>query len=86
MSLVGSYNFDMRSTYQDTELMLAVDCPELNRIIRQEAERDKAKSKIMGANGEYQYGEGYVPREMSPGKKIFYAIMRVMVIPLRRFL
>lgn len=86
MSLVGSYNFDMRSTYQDTELMLAVDCPELNRIIRQEAERDKAKSKIMGANGEYQYGEGYVPREMSPGKKIFYAIMRVLVIPLRRFL
>ena len=86
MSLVGSYNFDMRSTYQDTELMLAVDCPELNRIICQEAERDKAKSKIMGANGEYQYGEGYVPREMSPGKKIFYAIMRVLVIPLRRFL
>ena len=86
MSLVGSYNFDMRSTYQDTELMLAVDCPELNRIIRQEAERDKAKSKIMEANGEYQYGEGCVPREMSPGKKIFYAIMRVLVIPLRRFL
>lgn len=86
MSLVGSYNFDMRSTYQDTELMLAVDCPELNRIIRQEAERDKAKSKIMGANGEYQYGEGCVPREMSPGKKIFYAIMRVLVIPLRHFL
>ena len=86
MSLVGSYNFDMRSTYQDTELMLAVDCPELNRIIRQEAERDKAKCKIMEASGEYQYGEGCVPREMSPGKKIFYAIMRVLVIPLRHFL
>lgn len=33
MSIVGSYNMDMRSTYQDTELMLAVDCPELNSII-----------------------------------------------------
>lgn len=34
MSIVGSYNMDMRSTYQDTELMLAVDCPELNSIIK----------------------------------------------------
>lgn len=86
MSLVGSYNFDMRSTYQDTELMLAVDCPELNSIIRQEAEQDKTRSKIMGENGEYQYGADYVPREMSIGKKLFYSVMRVLVIPLRRFL
>ena len=86
MSLVGSYNFDMRSTYQDTELMLAVDCPELNSVIRKEAERDKNSSRIMGEDGEYQYGEGYVPREMSVGKKLFYVVMRVLVIPLRRFL
>lgn len=86
MSLVGSYNFDMRSTYQDTELMLAVDCPELNSIIRREAECDKRQSKIMGENGEYQYGPDYAPREMSAGKKIFYSVMRVLVIPLRRFL
>ena len=26
---LGSYNMDMRSTYQDTELMLAVDSREL---------------------------------------------------------
>ena len=37
MSLVGSYNMDMRSTYQDTELMLAVDSVALNEQIRQEA-------------------------------------------------
>ena len=86
MSLVGSYNFDMRSTYQDTELMLAVDCPELNSVIRKEAEQDKNSSRIMGEDGEYQYGEGYVPREMSIGKKLFYSVMRVLVIPLRRFL
>ena len=34
MSIVGSYNMDMRSTYQDTELMLAVDSKELNAVIR----------------------------------------------------
>ena len=45
MSIVGSYNMDMRSTYQDTELMLAVDCPELNSIIQAEMERDKTLTK-----------------------------------------
>ena len=86
MSIVGSYNMDMRSTYQDTELMLAVDCPELNSIIQTEMERDKTYSKTMGNDGEYDYGENYHSKDLSFGKKIFYAILRVITIPLRRFL
>ena len=85
MSIVGSYNLDMRSTYQDTELMLAVDCLQLNARIRQEADRDKTYSKVM-ENGSYSYGENYVSREMSLPKKIFYGILRVVIIPFRRFL
>lgn len=86
MSIVGSYNLDMRSTYQDTELMLAVDCPELNSMIRAEMEQDKTYSKTMGADGEYIYGENYVSKELSFGKKAFYAVLRVVTIPIRRFL
>lgn len=86
LSIVGSYNFDMRSTYQDTELMLVVDCPELNSIIRQETERDKTYSKTMGEDGDYIYGENYVEKDLSVGKKIFYGILRVVVLPIRRFL
>lgn len=86
MSIVGSYNMDMRSTYQDTELMLAVDCPELNSIIQTKMERDKTYSKTMGNDGEYDYGENYHSKDLSFGKKIFYAILRVITIPLRRFL
>ena len=86
MSIVGSYNMDMRSTYQDTELMLAVDCPELNSIIQAEMERDKTYSKTMGNDSEYDYGENYRSKDLSFGKKIFYAILRVITIPLRRFL
>ena len=86
MSIVGSYNMDMRSTYQDTELMLAVDCPELNSIIQAEMERDKTYSKTMGNDSEYDYGENYHSKDLSFGKKIFYAILRVISIPLRRFL
>lgn len=86
MSIVGSYNLDMRSTYQDTELMLAVDCPELNAIIREEAEHDKTCSKIMGDDGEYIYGENYKPKNLGIGKRIFYAVLRVVILPFRRFL
>ena len=86
MSIVGSYNFDMRSTYQDTELMLAVDSPELNAIIRKEAERDKTYSKTMDKNGKYVYGENYVEKDLSVGKKIFYGVLRIVVLPIRRFL
>lgn len=85
MSIVGSYNLDMRSTYQDTELMLAVDSTQLNDMIRKEAEHDKTYSKVM-ENGSYSYGENYVPREMSIPKKIFYGVLRVVIIPFRRFL
>lgn len=86
ISVVGSYNFDMRSTYQDTELMLAVDCPELNSIIRKEAEYDKTCSKIIGTDGEYVYGENYVPKNLSTGKHIFYTVLRILIPPIRRFL
>ena len=86
MSIVGSYNMDMRSTYQDTELMLAVDCPELNAVIRGEMETDKTYSKTMGADGEYDYGENYISKDLSFGKRAFYAVLRVVTVPLRRFL
>lgn len=86
MSIVGSYNLDMRSTYQDTELMLAVDCPELNEKIREEAERDKSSSRSMTEQKEYEYGENYEEKELSLGKKIFYLLLRGITIPVRRFL
>ena len=86
MSIVGSYNLDMRSTYQDTELMLAIDSKELNAMMQKEAQRDKTYSKTMGSDGTYIQGENYVPKELSFGKKVFYLILRVLTVPIRRFL
>ena len=65
MSIVGSYNFDMRSTYQDTELMLAVDSKELNALLQKEFERDKTYSKTMAEDGSYQLGEKMCIRDSS---------------------
>lgn len=86
MSIVGSYNMDMRSTYQDTELMLAVDSKELNAVIREEVNRDKTYSKTAEEDGTYSYGKNYEKKELSTGKKLFYGVLRVVTIPLRRFL
>ena len=86
MSIVGSYNLDMRSTYQDTELMLAVDAPELNALIRQEVAEDKTYSRTMTESGEYACGENYEAVDMSLGKRIMYRLLRVLTVPVRRFL
>lgn len=101
LSIIGSYNLDMRSTYLDTELMLVVDCPELNALIQDEFTRDKTYSRTMisGRDSEndenipaekktdgYVLGENYQPVKMSVGKKIFYSVLRVLIIPIRRFL
>lgn len=69
MTILGSYNMDMRSTYQDTELMLAVDSRELNAKMAKEMEHDKTYSRTMGDDGTYVYGEYYKEKEMSTGKK-----------------
>ena len=66
--------------------MLAVDSKELNAMIRKEAETDKTYSKVMQEDGTYQYGENYKAKEMSTGKKLFYGVLRVLILPLRRFL
>lgn len=86
MTILGSYNLDMRSTYQDTELMLAVDSPELTAVIQKESEKDKTYSRIMTDAGEYEYGPYYHTKEMSGTKKIFYVALRILTIPIRRFL
>lgn len=69
LSIVGSYNLDMRSTYQDTELMLAIDSEALAAELREEIDRDKTYSRTMTDSGEYHYEENYHPREMSTEKR-----------------
>lgn len=86
MNIIGSYNLDMRSTYQDTELMLAVDCPKLNQILRRKAEIDKTYSTTIDEYGDYTYGKNYIPKEISSFKKFFYTILRVFTAFFRGFL
>ncbi len=86
ISIVGSYNLDMRSTYLDTEMMLVVDCPELNETLRATAEEEKNGSKCVAKGQADTFGKNYRQTEMRTGKKIYYNILRLVILPLRHML
>lgn len=86
LSVVGSFNFDMRSAYLDTEMMLVIDSKELNDILREEADVDMAHSKTIAAGEEYTYGDEYEAREFTGVKKVVYTILRLLTRPIRHLL
>ena len=59
LSVVGSYNLDMRSTYLDTELMLVIDSKKLNQQIRSTEADYMEKSREILANGQKTDGAKY---------------------------
>lgn len=72
LSLFGSFNMDMRSAYIDTELMLAVDSPQINRQLRKNLESYEEKAAVVETESEYSYiPEGISQKELSGKKKAF---------------
>lgn len=86
LSIVGSFNLDMRSTYLDTELMLVVDSEPLNAYIRQQFEQYKEKSVEVLSDGTETVGSMYQEKEMTARKKVMYSILRVIIRPFRYLL
>ncbi len=74
ISMVGSCNLDMRSIYLDTEMMLVIESPELNKNLRAQAEELKRRSRHVAPDGSVTDGEAYAPPEGGMGKRIFYGI------------
>lgn len=83
ISIVGSFNFDMRSTYLDTETMLVIDCPELNAQLRSISREYMARSRQMMPDGTAVPGSEYVERPMPADKDKFLRICRYLVWPIR---
>ncbi len=86
ISVVGSYNFDMRSTYLDTELMLVIDSEELNQYFRDMAETYIDKSKEVLSDGSQSEGVYYEAAELPAKKQFIYQILRVLIRPFRHLL
>lgn len=86
ISIVGSYNLDIRSTYLDTEMMLVIDSQALNSYLREKTQEQMNQSKHVQPDGTVAYGNNYSEIEMSFGKKCFYTLLRVIVYPFRYLL
>ncbi|MFR4633334.1 MAG: phospholipase D-like domain-containing protein [Blautia faecis] len=86
LSVVGSYNLDMRSTYLDTELMLVIDSKELNQQIQSTESTYIEKSKEVLSNGQETEGAQYETKVLNWQKKLFYGVLRIIIRPLRQLL
>jgi len=86
LSIVGSYNLDMRSTYLDTELMLVIDSPELNAHLRRMNEVYIQKSLAVQPDGTETLGPLYQPLLLSNSKTLFYDILKIVIRPFRHLL
>lgn len=90
ISVVGSFNFDMRSCYLDSELMLVVDSVELNKQLRGTAEEMMSLSRLVRCDGEQaglaEPGEDYEEPCYPWGKRFLYALLSKIIIPLRHLL
>ena len=76
ISYVGSCNSDIRSVYLDTELMLRVESPEMNRLLKEEATRYQDRSRYTLANGTTGVGSDYQDVLVSRCRAISLAILQ----------
>ena len=76
----------MRSMYLDTELMLAVDSPELNAVVRRGMEELKSQSLQISANGPDIPGSRYVKVERTGEKRLGYTLLRGVIWIIRPYL
>ena len=86
LSLVGSFNFDVRSVHLDTETMLFIDCPALNRQLRQQAEAEMKRSRSYLEDGSPVLGPDCRVPTLSAGAKFAQSILKFVVLPLRHLL
>ncbi|MBQ9119223.1 MAG: phospholipase D family protein [Lachnospiraceae bacterium] len=86
LSIVGSFNMDMRSVYLDTELMLVVDSTELNAQLRGIMEQYQAQSGVVAADGSKAYPEGVEPQVMSRKKRMKVGLIYTLLGWARRLM
>ncbi len=86
ISVIGSFNFDMRSAYIDTELMFVIDSRELNQSLYDNLMVLQEDSmKVLSAD-EYELKEGQEVSQISKGRKMFLKVFGWVMQPFRFFL
>lgn len=71
ISVIGSFNFDMRSAYINTELMVVVDSRELNQLLRKNmAVYEEKSATVKDLNTYSAYPVDGIQREISTKKRV----------------
>ena len=79
LTMIGSLNFDMRSAYIDTELMLVIDSPELTTHMGAEMQKYEDECLIVTGVDSCTAPEGYVPQEIDGHKRTTMTLMRLFL-------
>ena len=86
ISIVGSFNMDMRSAYLDTETMLVVDCPALNAQLRAGMEDLASQSLETAPDGTQTPGADYQAPSFGFWKGLAYFLLGLVLPPFRHLL
>lgn len=86
LAVVGSFNWDMRSAYLDTELMLVVASRELNEQLRAYTQELLGDSRLCLDETTYQTPQGVDAPEMPVGKGMVLNLLQILTIPIRYLL
>lgn len=83
LSLVGSYNLDMRSTYIDTELMLAIHSEAFSEILERHLLEMEASALRVNSDGSYVEKPAVPVKEILPPRKYLYPVTSLLFQPFR---
>ncbi len=79
ISIIGSFNTDMRSAYLDTETMVVIDCPELNAQLRSQMDAMTAQSLQTAPDGTETPGPAYEKGELSFWRATGYNLLSLVL-------
>lgn len=83
MAIIGSYNLDMRSTYMDTELMLAVHGEEFCKELEGHMNVFHEKCRKVLDKKNYEVPEGVTVQEIPFIKEVILRVLGVALQPVR---
>lgn len=76
LSIIGSFNMDMRSAYLDTELMLVIDSERVNQQLREHMRGYEAASAKVVDEEQYEIPEGVRQQEISGKDKWVIGLLK----------
>ncbi len=83
LSIIGSYNMDLRSSYLDTELMLVIESKELSQELEGYMNEMAADSRMVLPDGSYEVPDHITVEKVPLWKRMAWGIVGFLVQPFR---